>query len=114
MRIVLLLIIGLFNLSLTSHAEETVTVIEASPGEVDITTVKTTPPTEAPVILIAPEPQSGSIPEALAAPEDPFVEGKGLNADDENTESPDEADEDGEEGEEGGDEDSEHETDVEE
>ncbi len=99
MHIVVFLIVGLSSVSLSSRAEESMVIAQETSDQtgIDPLTNQTNSSGEAPVIVIAAEPESPSIQAALAAPDDSYVEGKDLNTDDEDSENPDEADEDGEE-----------------
>jgi hypothetical protein len=99
MQIFVFLIVGLSILSFSSQAEESISMLKTSEQpEVGMLTNPINGDIP-PVIVVAEEPKSLSIQEALAAPDDSYVEGKDLNEDGE--ESPDEADEDGEEDEDG-------------
>ena len=101
MRRIVLLIIGIAVLSFQAQAEDNATVpgTPCTSTEVEdhvISSPKENPAEETPTIIKADKPVGPSMQEALAAPEDPYVEDKDLNTDED--ESPDEADEDGEEG----------------
>jgi hypothetical protein len=124
MHVIVVLIIALSALSFQAQAEDVVTVSEESPTSIEMDTItnkkaelipdsKGNPTEEPPVVIVTNQPVGESIEAALAAPDDPYVEGKGLNTDE--GENPDEADEDGEEdGDEEGEEDDEDPTDAEE